>query len=204
MVELSQDDAYQGKTFGVISLLSSSKQDVYLQHQLLARLGEREFALRELKVGGAYAFQGAERDVMFVSLVVDSIKRFGSFTSLDDERRVNVTASRARDQVWIFHSAQLQEFGKNDIRRAWLEYASSGFSAQQQYDNLEDLCESNFERDVLRAWSSTATARSRSSRSASTGSTSSSRSKTAPGSPSSVTATSTTRTSMPTPPAGPS
>ena len=151
VVQLSADDAYQGKTFGVISLLSTSKQDVYLQHRLLARLGEREFARRELKVGGAYTFQGAERDVMFVSLVVDSTKRFGAFTSLDDERRVNVAASRARDQVWIFHSAEVQEFSKGDIRRGWLEYAGSGFSAQQQFDNLEDLCESNFERDVLRA-----------------------------------------------------
>jgi hypothetical protein len=151
VVELSQDEAYAGKTFGVISLLSSSRQDVYLQHQLLARLGEREFARRELKVGGSYTFQGAERDVMFVSLVVDSTKRFGAFTSLDDERRVNVAASRARDQVWIFHSAELQEFSPGDIRRAWLEYAGSGFSAQQQYDTLEELCESNFERDVLRA-----------------------------------------------------
>jgi very-short-patch-repair endonuclease len=150
VVELSEDEAYQDKTFGVISLLSSSKQDVYLQHRLLARLGEREFAHRQIKVGGSYTFQGAERDVMFISLVVDSTKRFGAFTSLDDERRVNVAASRARDQVWIFHSAEIQDFNKGDIRRAWLEYANSGFHAQQQFDNLEDLCESAFEKDVLR------------------------------------------------------
>jgi very-short-patch-repair endonuclease len=150
VVELSSDDAYQDKTFGVISLLSSSKQDVYLQHQLLKRLGEREYARRRLKVGGAYAFQGAERHVMFVSLVVDSNKRFGAFTSLDDQRRVNVAASRAADQVWIFHSAELPEFSKDDVRRAWVEYASSGFDAAQQFGNLEDLCESGFERDVLR------------------------------------------------------
>ena len=87
---------------------------------------------------------------MFVSMVVDSNKRFGAFTSLDDQRRVNVAASRARDQVWIFHSAALPEFNKDDIRRAWIEHASSGFTSGQQYDNLEDLCESGFEKDVLR------------------------------------------------------
>lgn len=150
VVELSRDPAYRDKTFGVISLLSSAKQEVYLQHKLLARLGEAEYARRRLKVGGSYTFQGAERDVIFVSMVVDSNKRFGAFTGLDDQRRVNVAASRARDQVWIFHSATLPEFNKDDIRRSWIEYASSGFSSQQQFDNLEDLCESGFEKDVLR------------------------------------------------------
>jgi very-short-patch-repair endonuclease len=66
-------------------------------------------------VGDAYTFQGDERDVMFLSMVkaLDSDKLDDTVRALADEntkRRFNVAASRARDQMFLFHSIPLSSF----------------------------------------------------------------------------------------------
>jgi len=53
---------------GVISL-QGDYQAGLIQRHLKDRLGEQEMLRREIICGDAYAFQGDERDVMFMSMV---------------------------------------------------------------------------------------------------------------------------------------
>lgn len=62
------DPHYDGKTFGVISLLGDA-QARKLESTLLARLHPDEWKARDLRCGNAADFQGSERDVMFLSMV---------------------------------------------------------------------------------------------------------------------------------------
>jgi len=121
IVELCSDERYAGKTMGVV-VLQGDAQAGFIENLLLKQLGAEEMERRRLICGNPYSFQGDERDVIFLSMVAAPNERIGPFTKASDERRFNVAASRARDQVWLFHSARLEDLSEKDLRRRLLEF----------------------------------------------------------------------------------
>jgi len=118
------DPAYARRSLGVVSLLSGSGQAAYLQHRLREEIGPDELERRSLRVGDPYTFQGDERDVVLVSMVVAAADgAIGAFTKRDFHRRINVAASRARDQMWLFHSVTQADLHPDDARAALLAYS---------------------------------------------------------------------------------
>ena len=149
VAEIVKNPEYDGKTLGVISLLSTSGQAGYLLHLLREEIGEDEIQARRLRVGDAYTFQGDERDVVLVSMVVsDNDPKVAAFTKREYHRRINVAASRARDQLWIFHSVRPGSLLADDARALLLTYAANVFDVESPADLA--LCESDFERDVFK------------------------------------------------------
>ncbi|MDI3462765.1 MAG: DNA helicase [Nitrospira sp.] len=118
-----EDPAYLGKTFGVISLLGELHARTIEKH-LLNWVGPSEMKKRDLICGDAYAFQGDERDIMFLSLVAAPAdgKRITTLASPKDVKRFNVAASRAKDQMWLFHSATLNDLSPQCLRYQLLSY----------------------------------------------------------------------------------
>ncbi|MFI6827538.1 AAA domain-containing protein [Kribbella sp. NPDC050241] len=120
------DPAYDGKTMGVITLLGHSQDRLIIQ-RLVDVLGVRVVEERRLRAGNAEAFQGDERDVIFMSMV-SSLQsttgpvRIGTLSKESDQQRLNVAASRARDQVWLFHSVQPGDLSGKDLRQRYLQY----------------------------------------------------------------------------------
>ncbi len=143
------DPRYHGKSIGVMSLLSTSAQASYLQQRLREEIGPDELERRELRVGDPYTFQGDERDVVLISMVVAPPGPIGAFSRRDFHRRVNVAASRARDQLWLFHSVPASALAPDDARALLLEYCTRPPAAPPG-DDLEALCTNDFERAVLR------------------------------------------------------
>jgi very-short-patch-repair endonuclease len=123
IAKLIADPAYKDKTFGVISMLGE-KQARLIEEKLLKAIGPEEMERRRLICGDAYSFQGDERNIMFISLVVapDEGRRLATLTQAADERRFNVAASRARDQMWLFHSVMPDDLSPKCLRRQLLEY----------------------------------------------------------------------------------
>jgi very-short-patch-repair endonuclease len=145
------DPAYRGRSIGVVSLLSGSGQAAYLLHRLREQLGADELERRALRVGDAYTFQGDERDVVLISMVVASADgELGAFTKRDFHRRVNVAASRARDQLWLFHSVDLDDLHADDARALLLAHCRTPPPANDDAGPPEQRCETDFERAVLR------------------------------------------------------
>ncbi len=118
-----EDPGYDGKTMGVISLLGDTQARL-IERLLLDKIGPEEMERRHLVCGDAYAFQGDERDVMFLSLVSAPGEdvRIGTLTSERDKRRFNVAASRAKDQMCLFHTATLNDLSPVCLRYKLLEY----------------------------------------------------------------------------------
>lgn len=133
---------------GVISLLGSSRQAAFIDAALLHKLGPEEYEARGLRCGDAYGFQGDERDVIFISVVADDAR--SAATSRLYEQRMNVAASRARDQMWVFHSVRPDELHPEDQRAKLIRYAVDGQRSPALARDLESRCESDFERRVLR------------------------------------------------------
>ncbi len=118
------DPRYDGLTFGVISLLGGAQAKM-IEKRLLERLPRKEWLARDLRCGDAADFQGSERDVVFLSMVAapEPGTRMGAMTMETYVQRYNVAASRAKDQMWLFHSVSLSDLGNSeDMRFQLLDY----------------------------------------------------------------------------------
>ncbi|HHT9134430.1 MAG TPA: AAA domain-containing protein, partial [Candidatus Avalokitesvara rifleensis] len=150
LVECCKDPKYKDKTMGVISLLGE-QQAKYIDKLLRNSLDFGEIERRKIICGDAYSFQGDERDVMFLSLVVANNARFTALTNRTARQRFNVAASRARDQVFLFHSVRLQDITNKDcMRYKLLDWYQNPRKAQIEagLEALKRKAESQFEIDV--------------------------------------------------------
>lgn len=163
---------YQDQTFGVISLRGSADtrgadpQTSRVVELLQAALGavdyERLAARSRLKFGVPPAFQGDERDVVFISVgdapSPNDEGRTGPLRLLSGDtlpggqykKRLNVAVSRARNQVWVVHSfshfeAELKE---GDARRELLKFAYAPDQWLESTQAVNPLAESPFEEAV--------------------------------------------------------
>ena len=124
IAELCRDTRYTDKKMGVI-VLQGDAQAGLIEGLLLERLGAEEMQRRRLVCGNPYSFQGDERDIVFLSMVAANNQRIGVFTKAADERRFNVAASRARDQMVLFHSVDCDDLSTSCLRRRLLEFFSN-------------------------------------------------------------------------------
>jgi very-short-patch-repair endonuclease len=116
------DPRYAGLTIGVISLLGTAQAKT-IEKLLLERIPPEEWAARDLRCGDAADFQGSERDVMFLSMVAAPGRRLPALTAPQYIQRYNVAASRAKDQMWVFHSVRLDQLtSTEDMRFQLLDY----------------------------------------------------------------------------------
>jgi hypothetical protein len=133
LLELIKDPKYQirldGKpcTFGIISLLATD-QAKYIEKLLRDKISEKVMEERKIECGDAYKFQGDERDVILLSMVKSPDPNNINATIMplvkeDAKQRFNVAASRARDQMFLFHSIPLESFkNQNDWRYKLLNW----------------------------------------------------------------------------------
>lgn len=151
IAELCADPRYDGKTFGVISLLGDAQAQL-IQGSLIDRLGEQEVERRRIRCGNAYHFQGDERHIMFLSLVVAAGegRRAGALTKEADRQRINVAASRAQDQMWCVRSISADELHPDDVRGRFIRYCQNPTRVDDATGDVEDRFDSDFERDVYR------------------------------------------------------
>lgn len=155
LVKCCQDEKYatggkndRKRTMGVISLLGE-KQAKYIYDLIAKRLDETEREERRIICGDAYSFQGDERDVMFLSLVIATNAQFTALTKDSDRQRFNVATSRARDQVYLFHSVGLESMRNPQCMRYqllnWYLKPPSIIEMEAGIERLKDVADSHFE-----------------------------------------------------------
>ena len=123
IVRMRDDPSYTDKTIGVISLVGDA-QAREIETQLVGWLGPEEMQRRQIVCGDAYAFQGDERDVILLSMVSAprESRRIPAMTDAAAQRRFNVAASRAKDQLYLFHTATLSDLRPDCMRHQLLKY----------------------------------------------------------------------------------
>ena len=140
------DPRYVGKTMGVISLQGEAQAKL-IENGLLQALDPEVIVERRLICGDAYAFQGDERNVIFLSLVAaPGEHRIGVLANEAARQRFNVAVSRAEDQLWLFHTAELDLLSDKCMRHALLSYMLD--PGRKPTDPEEQRFESSFERHV--------------------------------------------------------
>lgn len=151
---------YEGKTFGVISLLGD-EQVRCIQRLIEENIDHTDLVERDILCGNASNFQGDERDVIFLS-VVDSVtadhpapihlQNFGPDDSY--RKRYNVAASRAKDQLWVVDSLDAAtDLKPGDIRKMLIDYSLNPNAIELRHAEIEKKADSPFEIGVAQALS---------------------------------------------------
>ena len=138
--ECIKDPKYKDKTFGVIVL--QGKAQIKVIEEALNEIDKKEIETRQIRVGNAYKFQGDERNVIFLSMAISKDWNYSALTKDTYKRQYNVAVSRAKDQVWLFHSIELSDLSNNeDYRKKLLKYLKSDPEKRTVWpqDKLNDL-----------------------------------------------------------------
>ncbi len=118
-----KDPNYDNKTFGIIVL--QGKFQIQVIENALSEIDKEEIEKRAIHVGNAYDFQGDERDVIFLSMAVAKDWNMSALVKENHKKKYNVAASRAKDQMWLFHSIELNDLSSKDYRRKLLSHCMS-------------------------------------------------------------------------------
>lgn len=102
-----------------------------------------------VRIGDPSAFQGDERDIMFLSLVAD--RSASTLSGLGFEQRFNVAASRARDRMVLVRSVEPEDLRQSDkLRRALIQHFRLPFAAESRLnEDRRKRCESPFEEEMF-------------------------------------------------------
>jgi hypothetical protein len=118
-----------------IGVLSPFREQVdwlneQLQQSIPAAIRERH----RLRVGTTHAFQGEERDLMFLSLAIAPPFHSATLRFLESPELLNVSLTRARHQQFVFHSVPADELPKRSRVRRYLEWTAAASSSPIRSD----------------------------------------------------------------------
>ena len=144
------DERFANRTIGVVSLLGMD-QAKHIDAVVRQRCKGPELIRRRFECGDARTFQGSERDIIFLSLVVDAANCKAVSGNMFDQR-FNVAASRARDRMYLVRSVQTNALSDKDLRMTLLAHFDKPLvTDQEEADRLIERCESGFEKQVFSA-----------------------------------------------------
>lgn len=146
--KLVSNPDFAERTIGVVTLLGQ-EQWREIDNRLMNEIGIEAISKHKIICGDPYAFQGKEKDIMFVSLVVDMSNNQAASGAKYDQR-FNVAASRARDRMYLVRSVDLNDLSeKDELRRSLIQHFRSPFKISEvEITDYKKLCESPFEEEV--------------------------------------------------------
>lgn len=142
------DEKLADRTIGVVSLLGFDQAKL-IDSMVREKYDANELLKREFECGDARTFQGSERDIIFLSMVIDRSSSKAVSGNMF-EQRFNVAASRARDRMYLVRSVKNSELSVKDLRLTLLNHFDNPIVEDDaEKTNLLDLCESGFEKEVF-------------------------------------------------------
>lgn len=125
VLRMTKDPAYRNMTIGVVTLQGSKQQEA-IRSRLIDLVPPSEMESRQIRVGMPPDFQGSERNVVLLSMVMAPNQRFAAQTKEIMVQRYNVAASRAKDQMVLVHSLRATDISNtSDLRRQLIDYCQN-------------------------------------------------------------------------------
>jgi very-short-patch-repair endonuclease len=81
-------------------------------------------------------------------MVIANNAKFKALTKGSDIRRFNVAASRARNQMWLFHSVDLEDLNNKCVRYSLLKYCLEENEPREEIKSDEYLLLNDFEERI--------------------------------------------------------
>ncbi len=145
---------YADSSFGVISLLGDEQSDL-IQKMIVEKIDVTDIEKHDILCGNSSHFQGDERDVIFLTMVDSNsgempLRVMTDGTESARKKRYNVAASRAKNQMWVVNSLDVDnDLKTGDIRKEFLEYVSSP-KEMLLTEEMEKNSESVFEEKIAK------------------------------------------------------
>jgi very-short-patch-repair endonuclease len=137
-----------GRSIGIVTLMGN-EQAKHINDLINERITPGDIVARKIAVGPPPVFQGRERDIMMVSMVLVPGNHTAAMVA-GQQQRFNVALSRARDRMYLFRSVANNTFPEDSLSGKVLRHFRQPFNQDaQQVERLRDLCESGFERDMF-------------------------------------------------------
>lgn len=143
---LTNNPIMKDRSIGVISLIGSEQAE-HVRAKLSEQIGEELMQRHRILCGDSAAFQGTERDIVFLSMVADPVHRT-ALTMNRFEQRFNVAVSRARDRLVLVRSVKREELNENDLKARLIAHFENPMPPEPNTNAAEE-CESKFERDMM-------------------------------------------------------
>jgi very-short-patch-repair endonuclease len=143
-----QEEEMAGRTIGVVTLLGTA-QAAHIQELVSNKISPVDVVARNIAIGPPPVFQGRERDIMLVSMVLGPGDRAAQ-NRADQQQRFNVALSRARDRMYLFRSVEQSAFGEDTLNGKLMRHFKEPFRQDARMTQvLRDRCESDFEFDMF-------------------------------------------------------
>lgn len=151
---IENNKSYKKKDIGIIVLQNSNAQIKALNTAIWQNFSSDFIKERRIKIGNSYEFQGDERDVIILSMVISKKQEDGetrivkALTTKDFERSFNVAASRAKEQVILVYSIHPNELSKDCLRYKLITYYNT-FNKNEKADRDVKL-NTDFEKEIYK------------------------------------------------------
>jgi very-short-patch-repair endonuclease len=142
------DPLFEGRSIGVVTLLGTS-QAARIHEMVSERISPIDIVARKIAVGPPPVFQGRERDIMLVSMVLGPGDRAAA-NRADMHQRFNVALSRARDRTYLFRSVGETDFREDSLNGKVISHFKQPFRQDvKKVQALRERCESGFEFEMF-------------------------------------------------------
>ncbi|MFN9503525.1 MAG: AAA domain-containing protein [Rubrivivax sp.] len=142
------DPQFDGRSIGVVTLLGTT-QAARIQELVSERISPIDVVERRIAIGPPPVFQGRERDIMMVSMVLGPGDRSAA-NRADMHQRFNVALSRARDRMYLFRSVAETEFKEDSLNGKVISHFKQPFRQDaKKVQALRERCESGFELEMF-------------------------------------------------------
>ena len=143
-----KDPALAGRSIGVVTLLGT-EQAAHIHKLITNHISPVDVVERSIAVGPPPVFQGRERDIMLISMVLAPGDQAAQ-NRADQHQRFNVALSRARDREYLFRSVDDTDFAENTPNGLLMRHFKEPFRKGNRSPRvLRDRCESSVERAMF-------------------------------------------------------
>lgn len=152
--DIESNKSYKNKDIGIIVLQNSNAQIKALNTAIWQNFSSDFIKERRIKIGNSYEFQGDERDVIILSMVISKKQEDGetrivkALTTKEFERSFNVAASRAKEQVILVYSIHPNGLSKDCLRYKLITYYNT-FNKNENIDRDIKL-NTDFEKEIYK------------------------------------------------------
>ena len=135
----SKLDSGYAHSIGIVTPFRN--QSDYLMELVMSEIPIEKVKKHNLLIGTPHSFQGEERDIIFISLVLDRNSHPTSYRYLNQVDVFNVMITRARLKQIILHSIDVKNLKNDSVLAAYFSYLNSYYNESDNGD-LSDLPES--------------------------------------------------------------
>ena len=148
MQAILADPFLAGRTIGVVTLLGTD-QAAHIHKLVTTHISPMDVVKRQIAVGPPPVFQGRERDIMLVSMVLGQGDHSAQ-NRADQNQRFNVALSRARDREYLFRSVDNTTFAEDTLNGKLIRHFREPFrqNLAQFQSPLVNAANPDFEREA--------------------------------------------------------